>query len=131
MSYIVQFFTSFSIIAGLLIIVSSILATKITRTREAVYYKILGATRSFVVKVFMYENLITALMCSFMAACISHIGSWIICRQVFDIAYRPLLMGTIIMIAATIMVVIIVGLGASLPILKYKPAKFLRIEEQV
>ena len=63
MSSIIQFFTSFSIVAGLLIIVSSIFATRLTRIREAVYFKILGAKASFVLKVFTYENLIIALIC--------------------------------------------------------------------
>ena len=130
MSIIVQFFTSFSIIAGLLIIISSILATKLTRTREAVYYKVLGAKSGFVVRVFTVENLIIALFCALMAAGISHVGSWIICREIFDIPYKTLPVATIAMIAATVLIVISVGLGASIPILRQKPAPFLREEEQ-
>lgn len=130
MSTIVQFFTSFSIIAGLLIIISSILATRLARTREAVYFKVLGAKGSFVLTVFAWENLLLGLACSFLAGLLAHAGSWLVCRRVFDIAYRPFPGSTLIMAAATILLVIGVGLAASFSILHQKPIHFLRDEEQ-
>ncbi|MDH3329214.1 MAG: FtsX-like permease family protein, partial [Desulfobulbaceae bacterium] len=130
MSSIIQFFTSFSIVAGLLIIISSIFATRLARIREAVYFKILGAKSSFVLKVFTYENLIIAFVCSMLATLISHVGSWIVCRRIFDIAYQPLLSSTIVMIGATLLLVLFVGLGASTSVLRKKPIVFLRDEGQ-
>lgn len=126
MSSIIQFFTSFSIIAGLLIIISSIFATRLTRIREAVYFKILGAKGSFVLTVFTCENLIIALFSALLATLISHVGSWLICRQVFGIHYEPLIGDTVIMIALTLVLVIGVGLGASVSILQQKPIVYLR-----
>lgn len=130
MSAIIQFFTSFSIIAGLLIIISSILATRMARIREAVYFKVLGATGSFVLKVFAWENLLLGLTCALLAALLAHAGSWLVCRRVFDIAYRPLPGATLIMVAATLLLVVGVGLAASVSILQQKPIHFLRDEEQ-
>ena len=130
MSSIVQFFTSFSIVAGVLIIISSIFATRLTRIREAVYFKILGAKSSFVVKVFTYENLIIAFLSSSLATIISQTGSWLICNKVLDIAYKPFIGSTIIMITATLILVIGVGLGASVSILQQKPISYLRDERQ-
>ena len=123
---IVQFFTSFSIIAGLLIIISSIFATRLARIREAVYYKILGAGSGFVLRVFSLENLIIALTCSLLAVFMAQIGSWIVCSRVFSISYAPLPVSTTIMIIITILLVVGVGLGASREILQQKPAGFLR-----
>jgi putative ABC transport system permease protein len=51
LSTIIRFFTSFSIVAGVLIIISSVFATRLARIREAVYFKILGARGSFVLQV--------------------------------------------------------------------------------
>lgn len=130
MSSIIQFFTLFSIVAGLLIIISSIFATRLTRIREAVYFKILGAQSSFVVKVFTYENLIIGLFSAILASLISHAGSWIICSQVFTIAYQPLIGSTLIMTAGILVLVIGVGLGASVSILQQKPIAFLQDKTQ-
>ena len=129
LSAIVQFFTSFSIIAGLLIIISSIFATRLARIREAVYYKILGARSAFVLQVFTLENLVVALVCGLLAGLIAQAGSWIVCSRVFAISYDPRPGSTVIMVGITILLVIGVGIGASLSILQQKPAGFLRDEE--
>ncbi len=126
LSSVIQFFTSFSMIAGLLIIVSSIFATQFTRIREAVYYKVLGARTSFVLKVFVYENLTTGLICAVLAGVISQIGSWIICSRVFEIPYNPYPAGMALMIALTVVLVIAVGMVSSKTIIQKKPVPFLR-----
>jgi putative ABC transport system permease protein len=129
LSTIVQFFTSFSIIAGLLIIISSIFATRLARIREAVYYKILGASSGFVLQVFTLENLVIAMVCGLLAGLIAQTGSWVVCSRVFDISYHPRPGSTAIMVGITVLLVIGVGIGASLSILQQKPAGFLRDEE--
>lgn len=129
MSSIIQFFTSFSIVAGVLIIISSIFATRLTRIREAVYFKILGAKGSFVLKVFAYENLMIAFFSASLATLISQVGSWLICRQVLNIDYHPLLGSTVLLIIITFVLVIGVGLGASVSILQQKPIAYLREEK--
>src|ERR1700690_68311 len=52
LSRIVNFFTLFSIAAGVLIIVSSVFATRYARVQEAVFFTILGARARFVLAVF-------------------------------------------------------------------------------
>ena len=130
MSTIIQFFAFFSIVAGLLIIISSIFATRLSRIREAVYFKILGAKGSFVLQVFTCENLMIALFSAALAGLISHLGSWIVCRQVFAIFYQPPLAGTLTMIVATLTLVVGVGLCASISILQQKPVTYLREARQ-
>jgi putative ABC transport system permease protein len=129
LSAIVQFFTSFSIIAGLLIIISSIFATRLARIRESVYYKILGARSGFVLGVFTLENFMIAQICGLLAVLIAQAGSWIVCRRIFDVSYDPRPVSTAIMLGATMLLVIGVGIAASLSILQQKPAGFLRDEE--
>ena len=130
LSAIIQFFTSFSIIAGLLIIISSIFATRLARIREAVYFKILGADTFFILRVFTYEKLMIAAACALLAALISQIGSWIVCERIFAIAYSAFPGSTLLMMGATVVLVIGVGLSASVSILRRKPAGFLRDEGQ-
>jgi putative ABC transport system permease protein len=129
LSTIVQFFTFFSITAGLMIIISSIFATRLARTREAVYFKILGAKSSFVLKVFTLENLIVAMACAIQAGLIAQAGSWTVCSRILNISYDPRPGSTAIMIGLTVLLVISVGISASLSILTQKPAGFLRDEE--
>ena len=126
LSLIVRFFTLFSIVAGILIVISSILATRSARIREAVYYKILGATSGFVLRVFALESLMIGVISGFIAIIISQAGSWIICTTRLDISYKPFIVQSISMAVGITLLVVIVGLVTSISILKQKPVFFLK-----
>ena len=130
LSVIIRFFAGFSIIAGILIILSSILATRYARIQEAVYYKILGARSNFVLKVFALENLILGLVSAILALLISQAGSWLICLNVMHISYDPFIFESILLILVTVLLVVTVGLLPSISILRKKPVVFLREQTQ-
>lgn len=126
LSLIVRFFTLFSVIAGFLIIVSSVFATRYARIREAVYFTILGAGRRFVLGVFALESLLLGLISALLALALSQAAGWIICVRVLDLSYRPYIGPSLQLMVITILLVVAVGLGASLSIVRQKPAAFLR-----
>ncbi len=126
LSGITQFFTFFSIIAGILIIISSVLATRFARIQEAVYFKILGARRSFILKVFTLENALLGFVSALLALILSQTGSWIISIKIFDIQYHSFPLWSIFMVMGTLVMVISVGLVSSISILTQKPVTFLR-----
>ena len=130
LSLIVRFFALFSIVAGILIILSSVLATRFARIQEAVYYKILGAKSAFVVAVFTFENLFLGLVSAVLALVLSQTSSWIICAKVFDISYTPFLLESFYLIAGTVLLIVVVGLLPSISILRQKPVIFLRTQGQ-
>ncbi|HBG07653.1 MAG: hypothetical protein A2075_14040 [Geobacteraceae bacterium GWC2_58_44] len=126
LSAIVRFFTSFSIIAGVLIVVSSVFATRYARLQEAVYFTILGARRRFVLAVFAAENLFLGLVSGLIALVIAQVGSLIICRKGFDMSYRAYPGESLLLVLATTLLVVTVGMAVSIPILRQKPVAFLR-----
>lgn len=126
LSSIVRFFTSFSVAAGVLIIISSVFATRYARIQEAVYFTILGARRGFVLKVFAAENLVLGLVSGAIALLISQLGSLIICRKGLDMPYQPYIGDSLLLLLGTTLLVLIVGLAVALPILYQKPVAFLR-----
>jgi putative ABC transport system permease protein len=130
LSMVIRFFTLFSIIAGLLIILSSILATRFARIQEAVYYKILGARGVFVLNVFALENLFLGLVSAGLALTFSQIGSWAICTFLFDITYSPFLIRALSLLSGTVALIAAVGLAPSFSILRHKPVVFLREQTQ-
>jgi putative ABC transport system permease protein len=126
LSTMIRFFTSFGLIAGICILIGSIVATRAARIREAVYFKILGATRGFVRRVLALESAIMSGISALLALLLSHTGSWLITRYVLDIHYRPFISISLLLLAATVALVTTVGSVASQAILQYKPALFLR-----
>jgi putative ABC transport system permease protein len=130
LSLIIRFFAAFSMAAGILIMLSSILATRYARIQEAVYYKILGARRNFVVRVFTLENLVLGLVSGSLALLISQTGSWLICLKLLHISYQPFIFESILLIVAAVLLVVTVGLVPSISILRKKPVVFLREQTQ-
>ena len=126
LTQVIRFFTAFSILAGVLIVISSVFATRLARIQEAAYYKVLGATRRFVLTVFTLENLLLGLVSALLALLMAQTGSWIICRWFFEIDYHPAAGSSLLLVALTMLLVTTVGLLASLSILRSKPITYLR-----
>jgi putative ABC transport system permease protein len=122
----VRFFTFFSIIAGGLLIVSSVFATRRQRVREAVYFTILGARSRFVLAVFAVENMIIGLASSLIALALAQTAAWTVCRFGLEIDYRPAPGLAAHMASATVIAVVAVGLTASASVIRRKPAEYLR-----
>ncbi|MCP4339916.1 MAG: FtsX-like permease family protein [Desulfobulbaceae bacterium] len=125
-SGIINFFASFSILAGALILVSSVLATRMARIKEAVYYKVLGANTRFVLQVFFLENFMLALLSGSCAILVAQAGSWGLCRFLFEIDYDPSLLTCLVMLGFTVCLVVSLGLMSSVSILRQKPIQYLR-----
>lgn len=123
---VIRFFTLFSIVAGVLIIISSVLATRFARIQEAVYFKVLGAKRRFVLRVFALENVFIGLLSAILALFLSQLAGWILVTQVFELAYLPYLGASGVLMLLTVGLVTAVGLLASISILRQKPITFLR-----
>jgi putative ABC transport system permease protein len=126
----IQFFSAFSILAGMLIAVSSVFATRLARTREAVFYRVLGARNSFVLKVFGLENFLIGSLSGLLALVVSQAASWLVITRVFDVIYAPFVSTIIIMIVLTSVLLVICGLLPSWPILRQRPLVFLREQSQ-
>ncbi len=126
LSEIITFFAAFSLLAGSLILVSSILATRMARVREAVYYKILGGRARFVFSVFFYENMLIGLFSALFAVILAQAMNWAVCRFVLEIAVWTNWPASLLLIVLTMALVTALGMLSSLSILHQRPADFLR-----
>jgi putative ABC transport system permease protein len=126
----IRFFSAFSILAGMLIAVSSVFATRLARTREAVFYRVLGARNSFVIKVFGLENLLIGSLSGLLALIVSQAASWLVVSKVLDVRYETFVGPIVLIIVLTSVMVVICGLIPAWPILRQRPLTFLREQSQ-
>lgn len=129
-SAIVAFFATFSILAGGLILTSSILSTRYARMREAVYYKILGGNTFFVSKVFVHEHIFLGAISALIAVVVAQAGSWMLCHFLFEINFGPQGLATILLVLFIVFLVVLAGGLGSLKIVREKPSHFLREQPQ-
>jgi putative ABC transport system permease protein len=123
---VVRFFALFSILAGLLIVVSSVYATRLARVQEAVYYKVLGATSRFVLRVFALENIFLGLISGLLAVLMAQVAAWAIMKYLFELDYQPFALSSVLLVVLTVLAVTAVGMAASISILRSRPILFLR-----
>ena len=126
LNFIVTVFAGFAVLAGVFILVGAVFATQVARTKEVVFYKILGAGSQFVIRVLMLENIILALLSAGSAILIAQVAGWLVCRYLFDIEYSPNIFACLGLLGLTVCCVVGVGLVSSVSVLYKKPVQFLR-----
>jgi len=127
---IIRNFTLISAAAGVLIIISSIFATRHARIREVAYFKVLGAPRAFIFRCYLWEHLLLGIISALLAFGLAHTASWLICTQILDIGYHTFLARSAGIAAAVPLLIIIIGITASRNVLKQRPINFLRKADQ-
>lgn len=128
LSVIARFFTLFGVVAGVLIVISSVLATRYARIQEAVYFKILGARSYFVLTVFALENILLGIVSAVFALIFAQVATWIVCKKVLEISFTLFTGTSLIIILSAILLATATGLLASISVLRQRPVIFLREE---
>ena len=126
LSKIIRGFSILSMAAGVLILISAVFATRAQRITESVYYKILGAKKTFVFRVFTLENIFIGLLSGFLALIVSQLVAFWVCRSIFEIPYHLYLSSCVLMIGATLLLIITIGVISTKSILEKKPITYLR-----
>jgi putative ABC transport system permease protein len=125
---VVQFVSAFAIFAGVIILVSSVVATRFRRIHEVVILKTLGATRRRVAGIFSVEFLILGSVAGLIGSVLATSFSALLLTQVFDADYVFEPLPGLLTIVATALLANAAGWLASFPILGKKPLEILRSE---
>lgn len=127
-AFVVRFVAGFAIVAGVIILVASVAATRFRRMREVAILKTLGATKGRLTEIFSVEFLVLGGVAgaagSLLAVCYSALLTWDI-LDVDAVIEWPAISVTV---AATALIATFAGWGASLRILGSKPLEILRDE---
>ena len=102
--------------------------TKFQRVYEAAILKTLGASTRLVGSVLLLEYGLLGLLAGAVGALGGAVLSWALSRYVFDIPWRPPVAESLAGLAVTTALVALVGLVASLDVLRRKPLATLRAE---
>ncbi len=125
---VVRFVSLFTILAGLVILASSIAGTRFHRMREVAILKTLGASRGRVGRIFSIEFLILGLAAGVMGSLLASGFAWLLLSRLLDAPFRLDPLPNLAAIALTAVLAIGVGWAASYRILGHKPLEVLRQE---
>jgi putative ABC transport system permease protein len=125
---VIRFVAGFSVIAGLIILASSVAATKFRRTREAVLYKTLGATRRRIWQIFAMEYAVLGLVAGLVGSVLSTAAVWSVMHYVMDITYQLEILPLVLAVGLSVVLTVVVGVLSTLDVLAAKPLQVLREE---
>lgn len=125
---VVQFVSAFAILGGIVILTSSVLATRFRRVRETAILKTLGATKSRVSAIFSIEFLVLGASAGLIGALLASGFSMFLLERVLDAPYvfDPVAAGVTVLAVA--LLAIAAGWLGSFRILDQKPLEVLRGE---
>jgi putative ABC transport system permease protein len=127
-SLIVRFISAFSILAGAIILASSVAGTRFRRIREVVILKTLGATRRRIAQIFSIEFFVIGTVAGMMGGLLAGGFAWVVLNRLLRADTSPDSLPMLVSIAGTAMLAIATGWLASFRTLGQKPLEILRDE---
>lgn len=125
---VIRFISAFAILGGIMILVSSVMATRFRRIHETAILKALGATRRRVTAIFSVEFLVLGVTAGLMGSVLATLISWVLLEQILDAEPRFDVAPLVVSVLGTALVANLAGWLASFHILGKKPLEVLRSE---
>jgi putative ABC transport system permease protein len=125
---VIRFISMFAILAGAIILASSVAGTRFRRMREVVILKTLGATRWRVSRIFSVEFLILGAVAGTMGSLLANGFANLLLKRMLDSEISFPLLPSLLAVAATALIANAAGWLASFRILGQKPLEILREE---
>ncbi len=127
-SFVIRFMALFSILTGLLVLISSVYLSKFQRIKESVLLRTIGANRRTILTINGLEYLWLGLLATFTGVTLSLIAAWSLSKFVFKVPFNIdwlTLLSTPLSITA---LVVIIGLMNSRKVVSESPLEVLRQE---
>jgi putative ABC transport system permease protein len=125
---VVRFVSAFTILAGAIILASSVAGTRFGRVREVVILKTLGATRRRVAGIFSVEFLVLGAASGLLGSALATAFAALVVKRLLKAAFHFDPVADLLSIALTAAVAVAAGWLASYRILGQKPLEVLRDE---
>jgi len=125
---VVRFISLFAILAGAIILASTVAGTRLRRAREAAVLKTLGARRATLVAIFSVEFAILGGVAGLMGGGLATVFSRLLLTRLLDASFNFEFLPNLAAILLTMSLAVAAGWLASLRILRRRPLEILRDE---
>ncbi len=127
-SLVVRFISGFTILAGAIILASTVAGTRFRRMRETAVLKTLGARKSRLLGIFSAEFALLGTVAGLLGSGLATAFSRLLMTRLFDSPFRVDWAPNLLTVAGTALLAVAAGWVASLRILDQKPLEVLRDE---
>jgi putative ABC transport system permease protein len=127
-SFVIRFMALFSILTGLLVLVSSIYQGKFARIRESVLLRTLGASRRQILSINALEYFLLGALACLAGIGLSVIGAWALAQFAFKIPFEVQWTPLVITFVIITVITVVIGLFNSREVVNKPPLEVLRQE---
>ncbi len=129
-AFVIRFMALFSIITGLLVLISSVILSKFQRIKESVLLRTMGGSRKQILSINSLEYFFLGSLASLSGILLAMLGSWGLAYYSFNSTFVPNILPIITVYLIITCLTIIIGLFNSRGIISKPPLEVLRNEIQ-
>ncbi len=127
-SFVIRFMALFSILTGLVVLISSVVLSKFQRIQESVLLRTLGAKRKQIIRINAIEYFLLGSLATLTGIGLSIIGSWALAIWSLKIPYEPNLLPVLYVFLGITGLTMLIGLLNTREVVNKPPLEVLRKE---
>lgn len=126
--FVIRFMAGFSIITGIVVLISSVLVSKYQRLQESVLLRTLGGSRKQILVITALEYFFLGALAAATGILLALGASWALAEYTFETPFHPEVLPVLILFGLVCLLTIVIGLVNSRGILNRSPLEVLRAE---
>ena len=124
--FVIQFMGGFSILTGIIVLISSVRISKYQRIRENVLLRTLGASKHQIYMITISEYLFLGLLSALTGIILAILASFLLAYFVFEVTFVVPIATIILILVAIVIATVVIGMLNSLSVLNRSPLEALR-----
>ncbi len=125
-SYVIKFMAAFSILIGLIVLISSLFLSKYQRIRESVLLRTLGAVEKKIYRINAVEYASLGILSALTGILIAVIGSFFLAKYVFELEFSLNWLPVVGIFLFIVLLTVLIGLWNSKDVVRKSPLQILR-----
>lgn len=124
--FVIQFIGAFSILTGVVVLISSLLISKYQRLKEQLLLRTIGASRSQIIRIVVAEYLFLGVFSAFSGVLIALIATNLLARFVFEALFFPDALSVFVIVFSVAVLTVLIGVLNSISSLNTPTLEVLR-----
>ena len=124
--FVIRFMAGFSILTGLIVLISSVLISKYQRLQESVLLRTIGASRNQIFAITALEYFFLGALAAATGILVALAGSWGLAKFTFKVDFTPQFVPILLVFVTVSGLTVLIGLANSRGILSRSPLEVLR-----
>ncbi|WP_316838830.1 ABC transporter permease [Pedobacter gandavensis] len=127
-NFVIRFMAGFSMATGWIVLLSSVMSSKVQRLKESVLLRTMGASRKQILTITGLEYLFLGFIATAAGIILAILASWALAVFALNSNYAPEVLPLVVFLLAIPLLVMLTGLYSSRSVLNHPPLEILRKE---